>query len=219
MDGNDYEETISSYDENEKEERRSFVFLNEYFKKGLDLQHGSHTFLKTNIDDEIYYYFYNNPAFREEDFYPFKSKKNEFPITAPKIMQIISPDIEHAINNNSYSQCLKQFTVDATEVGKYIHREFENYEFFEVLDKSIDSFEIKITDGNSEKIRLTQGLPTWVKLVFVSNMKKIEHVRITSEPNILHKDNIMSSFTVELPQQLDFTWQKIHVLPCQEYLL
>ena len=49
MDGNDYEETISSYDENEKEERRSFVFLNEYFKKGLDLQHGSHTFRKTCI--------------------------------------------------------------------------------------------------------------------------------------------------------------------------
>ena len=208
MNGNDYEETISSYDEDEKGERRSFVFLNEYFKKGLDLQHGSHTFKKTNIDGEIYYYFYNSPVFREKDFYPFKSKKNEFPITAPKIMQIISPDIEHAINNNSYSQCLKQFTVDATEVGKYIHREFENYEFFEVLDKSIDSFEIKITDGNSEKIRLTQGLPTWVKLVFVSNMKKIEHVRITSEPNILHKDNVMSSFTVELPQQLDFTWQK-----------
>ena len=123
-------------------------------------------------------------------------------------MQIISPNIEHAISNNSYSQCLKQFTADVSEVGKYIHREFENYEFFEVLNKSIDSFEIRITDENSEKIRLTQGLPTWVKLVFVSNMKKIEHVRITSEPNILHQDNIMSSFTVELPQKFDFTWQK-----------
>ena len=48
LDGNDYEETISSYDEDEKNDRRSFVFLNEYFKKGLDLQHGLHKFRKTN---------------------------------------------------------------------------------------------------------------------------------------------------------------------------
>ena len=49
MDGKDYEDTISSYDEDEKDKRRSFVFLNEYFKKGLDLQHGSHTHLERHI--------------------------------------------------------------------------------------------------------------------------------------------------------------------------
>ena len=35
MDGKDYEDTISSYDEDEKDKRRSFVFLNDFFfRKG-----------------------------------------------------------------------------------------------------------------------------------------------------------------------------------------
>ena len=118
MDGKDYEDTISNFDEDEKNEKRSFVFLNEYLKKGLDLQHGPHKFKKTNIDGETYYYFYNSPVWRDKDFYPFKSNKNEFLISTPKIIQIISPNIEHAISNNSYSPCLKQFTVDVSEVGK-----------------------------------------------------------------------------------------------------
>ena len=78
MDGNDYEDTISSYDEDEKNERRSFVFLNEYFKKGLDLQHGSHTFRKTYIDGEMYYYLITTLYLGKKIFIPLNPTKMNF---------------------------------------------------------------------------------------------------------------------------------------------
>ena len=208
--GEDSEKRISNYSsENEKTQARTFVFMHEHFKKGLDVQFQNNKEFKiTFIDGELYYYFYNSPTWKSKDFYPFKARNNNFPIEVPHIIQIVSPNVEHSISNNTYTQCLKEFTVNDIDIKKYIHREFENLEFFETSNKIIDGFELKFVDEKYQQIRLGQGIPSWIKLVFKSIMEKIEHIRISSEPGHLHQNNNISKFGVELPKQLDFTWKK-----------
>ena len=93
--------------------------MHEYFKKGLDVQFQNNKEFKiTFIDGELYYYFYNSPSWKSKDFYPFKARNNNFPIEVPHIIQIVSPNIEHSISDNTYTQCLKEFTVNDVDVKK-----------------------------------------------------------------------------------------------------
>ena len=209
-DGNDSEIRISKLaDEDEKKGARTFVFLNEYFKNGLDVTFSkTRDFKKTRINGELYYCFYNHIKLKDQYFYPFKSNKNQFPIEVPRIVQITSPDIEHSAVNDSYKQCLKQFTVEKREVKNYIHREFKNLELFPLLNKTVKGFEVKFVDENFEQVRIGLGLPSWIKLVFISTTEMAENVRISSEKNVLHPSNTVSKFSVELPKELDFTHVK-----------
>ena len=215
QDGGDFQNTISRLPKNEQINARTFVFLNAHFKKSLDVDFISSTeqpkikqFRKTHIDGELYYYFFNALIHRFKDYYPFRSKNNSFNLKIPKIIQIFSPQIEHTISNESYTQCLTQFTVDKLDLNKYVHREFEFFELFEVLNNIIEGFEIKLVDENCEKIQLQQGLPSWIKLIFISKMEKTKLVKISSEPNSLHPSNKISNFSVQLKEKLDFTWTK-----------
>ena len=208
-DGTDSEERISKLPQGSKRDVRTFVFMNEYFKEGLDVQYNGRTdFNTTYIDGELYYYFFNSKVWKSKNFYPFESRKRNFPIREPEIIQITSPNIEHNINNGVFRQSLSQFTVKKSDIKKYIHKEFDNYEFFDVLNNCIKGFEIKFVDENLQQIRLSQGLPSWVKLIFMSTMEHKENIRISSRPNDLHPENNMSRFCVELPKPLNFTWKK-----------
>ena len=129
-------------------------------------------------------------------------------IKEPDIVRILSPDIRHSINNTKFSQCLREFTICDSDVGKYVHREFENFEYFDVLNHSIDSFEIKFVDESYRQLRLGQGLPTWIKLILTPLMGNQENVRISSESTDLYPNNRISNFDVELPKSLDYSWKK-----------
>ena len=102
---------------------------------------------------------------------------------------------------------MTQFTIKKSDVGNYIHKEFEIYEFFDVLNNCIKGFNIKFVDENQQQIRLSQGLPSWVKLIFTSEMEYKDNIRISSEPTSLHPENNMSSFCIKLPKPIDFTWK------------
>ena len=208
--GEDSETRISKLVNDEaKQNARTIVFMSENFKKGLDIKFApGRNFKSAEIDGETYYYFYNSFSWRSAASYPFKSKNSDFSLNVPKIIQIVSPNIEHSINNYDYKQCLRQFTVKKTEIKKYVHKEFKNLEFFEASDGIIDRIEVKFADETFQQMSLGQGLPSWIKLVFTSMMDNSEHVRISSESTSLHHDNTVSDFSVELPRQLDFTWKK-----------
>ena len=88
-----------------------------------------------------------------------------------------------------------------------LNKEFENYEFSDVLSICITGFRIKFVDENLNQPRLSQGLPSWVKLVFSSEMEYKDNIIISSEPNDLHPENNISNFCVELPRPIDFSWK------------
>jgi hypothetical protein len=196
-----------------KEERKSrtCVFINKRFKEGLKIQFsrlnntGTGDFRTTDIDGELYYYFFNTEKQKDDPFYPYISIENDFPLKEPAIIQITTPDIEHNINSGIFCRSLCQFTLKQSEIKKFIHKEFKNREFSNVLNNCITRFSIEFVDEELNQLHLSQGLPSWVKLVFSPEMEHKRNVIISSEPNDLHPENVISNFCVELPRPIDFS--------------
>ena len=189
------------------EESGTFVFINKYFCKHLNL--AVEKFLKTTlIGGELYYLFFNSDNLKSKSFYPFKAGVKKFPLETPKIINVVSSNIVSSIYNNDFQQCLKQFTVTESDVGRYVQYEFEDLEFSQTHHRLIDKFDVKFMDENFKKIRLRQGLPSYIKLIFSPIMNNEEHIRISSESNNLYTDNSLSNFSVELPKILDFSFKK-----------
>lgn len=194
-----------------REERlkfRTIVFLNKYFKKHLKLEHPEKAFSTTYIDGERYYYFFNSIKLKSKPYYPFKSEAANFPLQKPKLVQVMSPNIGSCVYNNSYKQCLKQFSAVDQDIGRFLQKEFERLEYFNVPNKSINSFEIKFVDEHFKQLRLRQGIPSFVRLTFKPKFEKMEYVRISSEGNFLYPNNDISNFSVDLPKALDFSYKK-----------
>ena len=204
----------------ERRKFRNYVFINARFFEALNLQpkYSLDNFFKTTeIDGELYYYFFNSEYWKSDEFYNMPkmapcarggmcfSVEKDFPFKEPEIIQIVSPDIEHNINNGISCRSLRQFTVKQSEIKKGINKEFNNHQFSDVLNNSITKFSVQFVDEKLDELRLTHGLPSWVKLVFSTEMKNERNVRISSEPTELHPENHMSNFSLELKQRFDFS--------------
>ena len=204
---------ISKLPKEEKKKSRTCVFINKRFKEGLNIQFsrinnmGTGDFRTTDIGGELYYFFFNSKKWKSNPIYPFKSIEKNYPLKEPGIIQITTPDIEHNINSGIFCRSLCQFTLRQSEIKKYIHKDFENYEFSDVLSNCITSFSIKFVDENLNQLRLSTDLPSWAKLVCSSEMEYKHNIIILSEPNDLHPQNNISSFCVELQRPIDFSWK------------
>ena len=219
-DGEDSDVRISRHStKDEKRMLRNYVFINARFSEALNLQpkYSVQNFSTTEIDGELYYYFFNSEHWKSDDFYNLPematcarggvcfSAEKDFPLKEPEIIQIVSPDIEHNINNGIFCRSLRQFTIKRSEIKKGINKEFNNHQFSDVLNNSITKFSVKFVDEKLDELHLTRGLPSWIKLVFSTEMKNERDVRISSEPTELHPGNHMSNFSLELKQRFDFS--------------
>ena len=210
-DGKDSNERISKLPKDEKTKSRTFVFINGRFKEGLKIQFSRinktdrRDFSTTEIDGELYYYFFNSKTWRSNPFYPFISVEKNFPLKEPEIIQITTPDIKHNINSGIFCRALCQFTLKQSQIKTYIHKEFKNHEFSDLLNNYITRFRIEFVDEKLNQLYLSRGLPSWVKLVFSSEMENKHNVIISSQPNDLHPENNISNFCVELPKTIDFS--------------
>ena len=191
----------------DNKELATLVFLNKYFCKHLNLAI-IEQLRTTHIGGELYYLFLNSDNLKSKAFFPFKAGVKKFPLEKPKIINVVSSNIVSSIYNNDFQQCLKQYTVTENDVGRYVQYEFEDLEFSRIHHRSIDKFDVKFLDENFKKIRLRQGLPSYIKLIFSPIMNNEEHIRISSESNNLYTDNSSSNFSVELPKILDFSFKK-----------
>ena len=84
----------------------------------------------------------------------------------------------------------------------------KSLEFFQLLNKTVDKFEVRFEDECFEQVRVGLGLPTWIKLMFISSTEMTENVRVSSEKDLLHPGNAISKFSVELPREMNFTHAK-----------
>ena len=132
-------------------------------------------------------------------------------------MRILSPNIEHSINNTGFHQCLREFTTKSSDCGRYVHGEFEVFESFDVLNNFIDAFEVKFVDENYLHLRLGQGLPYWIKLIFTPVMGNEENVRISSEPTDLFPKIIYQTSTLNYQNHLILPGRKIREFHLQGY--
>ena len=196
-----------TFDTSEKRELETIVFLNKYFYKYLNLSK-KEKLKTTRVDGELYYFFFNSSHLKSKSYYPFKAKETKFFLEKPKIIHVVSSQIGNTIYNDKYQQCLKQFTVSSNEVGKYVQHEFDELEFSSVLNKTIDNFDVTFLDQNFKKLRIRQGLPSFVKLIFSSVMKREVNVHVSSESNDLYANNDIANFNIVLPKTLDFSWTK-----------
>ena len=222
FDGNGEDSNVRISRHRKKEKRRklrTYVFINARFSEVLNLQpaHALENFKPTEIDGELYYQFFNSEYWKSDNFYNSPgmaqcakggmcfSVKKDFPLKEPEIIQIISPDIEHNINNGIFCRSLRQFTVKRSEIKKCINREFNNHQFSYVLNNSITKFSVKFVDQELDELHLTRSLPSWVKLIFSPEMENKRDVIISSGPTELHPGNDMSNFSLELKQRFDFS--------------
>ena len=218
--GEDSNVRISRHSKIEKRRKlRTYVFINARFSEGLNLQptYSIQHLKPTEINGELYYWFFNSEYWKSDNFYNlpsmaqcakggvFFSVKKDFPLKEPEIIQIISQDIEHNINNGIFCTSLRQFTVKQSEIKKCVNKEFNNHQFSDVLNNSITKFSVKFVDEKLEELHLTHGLPSWVKLVFSPEMENVRNVMISSQPTELHPGNDMSNFSLELKQRFDFS--------------
>ena len=150
---------------NNRRELETFVFLNKYFYRYMNMSK-KEKFKTTLIDGELYYFFFNSARLKTKSYYPFKARETKFYLEKPKIIHVVSSQIGNTIYNSKYQQCLRQFTIASNEVGKYVQHEFDDLEFSSVLNKKLDTFDVKFLDQNFKRLRLCQGLPSYIKLIF-----------------------------------------------------
>ena len=195
---------------NAKNNARTFVFIHKTFAKELMFVKED-VFGEVTVGGEPYLYFFNSFELKQKAHYPILSKKKEFPIKKPDLVQILSQNIRKTITNGTQLDVLKQFSVDDDEIGTYVKRSFIHQDFLELVNSHNTSFEFRIVDENSNLLRLQPGFPTYLKLTFrpveQDTMTK-EYLRISSIPTELYPLNKPASFSVDLGKTLDYTYKK-----------
>ena len=191
----------------EKDKKRTFVFIHDRFKEKL-LMEKEDNLNSCMIDNELYHWFFNSLSLKEKDFYPLKCSATYFPVTIPKLVQILSKNVEPSICNGENRNCLRQFAIDDKYHGTFIQKEFESTEFSKINTSEINSFEIEYCDENFQKLKLKEGLPSYVKLLFSPKMFQQEIVRLSSISNRLFQNNVFGDFSVQLPRELNFQHRK-----------
>jgi len=129
----------------------------------------------------------------------------------PKLIKVVSENIQPQILNSNYSKDLLIFSPDYSRAESYTFREIECIDYVPLLSDVISSFNIKLLDETDEQLQLLKGHATIVKLILrkMPANKESFNVRITSAPNANYKDNLPHKFKVNLPVpiSLDNQWK------------
>ena len=200
------EEFNEMEDEKSKNKWRTYVFIHQDLMQNLKFKN-IEVFEETSISEEKYYYFSNSAFMKLQDFYPLQTQQKDFKIKKPDLVQIISPNIESTIFNGTYSNILKQFHVEANEIGDYLHRNFISHDFFKLRNECNSVLRVRIVDENMNLLRLRPGFPTYVKLIFKSEKMSSDFIRVSSIPTQLYPRNTFANFSLELPKTLDYTYK------------
>ena len=207
-----FDEEISELSSEEKDGMRTFIYIHKNLAERLNIAENYAKELEmTYIDDEIYYCCHFSKDFRSGDCYPIKTQTKTFDIDMPKIIRIVSPNINERIVNGDYYQVLKEFICDYSGGSKYIQKSFTNLEYLEIGIKQNSSIEIILLDEKFHQIKLRRGLTSYVELSCKEMTKQSElsfPINVSSQTSVNALENSPANFKVILPRALDFSHRK-----------
>jgi hypothetical protein len=129
----------------------------------------------------------------------------------PKLVKIVSDDVQQQIFNSEYSKDLLCFCPDFRNEDKYFFHEFENRQYVPLANSILTDLNVKLMDSNNQYLQLLKGVPTIIKLDFkkMNTDEKFFNVRLTSAKNASFPNNTKASFRVKLPNTLSLerTWK------------
>ena len=172
-----------------------------------------HNFIKAlNIDDVKSLYRYKIGS---EEYFKFQTdfgvntlkanRDQKIPFRMPKVVNILCKNVKPIYENNGYSKRIGTVILNNDDVNTYKYKEFKSFEVFELENKTVKYLDILLEDECGQKLRLSKGLPTLLKLHFIEKDMNMFHVRCSSEKCTLFPNNSSNSFRVKLPRKFNFS--------------
>ena len=158
---------------------------------------------KVLVDDQVYYWcksFIELP----ENFALIEISDIKAELIMPKIIKIISPNVKPIFKNGSYCKEIGLVSLSKTDAGKYIHRNIESLQNFELCDENPVSLEIKLQDEFDRDLRLDFGVATFIKAHLSSVEMEDIHIKVSSHPSDEFKNNTPGQFGIQLAKKLQF---------------
>lgn len=123
----------------------------------------------------------------------------------PKLIKVVSDNIQPQILNSNFSNDLLIFSPDYSSNENYTFREIECIDYVPLLSDVVSNFNIKLLDETEQQLQLLPGHATIVKLILrkMPSNKESFNVRLTSEPNQHYVDNLPHKFKVKLPTPMN----------------
>ena len=194
-------------DDNTRDNARTFVFIHENFAHQLKFKQND-VFQNVTIGNDNYIMFYNSLQLKLQDYYPLITTAKKFINQKPDIIQILSPNVNKSLSNGTYVNVLKQFNVSESDIDKYIQKNFNQLDFFPLNNQYNSTLEIQFCDHELNSLRLRPGFPSYIQLIFKSEIMKTDFIRVTSVPTDIYSSNSLANFSVDIPRPLDYTYKE-----------
>ena len=194
-------------DDNTRDNARTFVFIHENFANQLKFKQ-KNVFHSVIIGNDNYIMFYNSVELKLQDYYPLVSTAQNFFIQTPDLIQILSPNVNKSLSNGTYVNVLKQFNVGESDIDKYIQKSFNQLDFFPLSNQHNSTLEIEFCDHELNLLRLRPGFPSYIQLIFKSEIMKTDFIRVSSVPTDIYSSNSLANFSLNIPRPLDYTYKE-----------
>lgn len=182
-----------------RKQLRTILFFHENFKKTLKF--ADNLFDGTiKIDNELYFWIYNS---KKRKPLQLSLYSESLFIKPPNLIKVVCINVRPSITQEAYSQEIAYIHIDKENVGQYIHRKFHTKDSFVLEDEQITNLEIQLLDENQNDLRLSNGLPTVVKLhAKEANMHQFG-IHVNSTATSSFPENRPGLFKIRLPKTLN----------------
>ena len=194
-------------DSNTRDNARTLVFIHENFANQLQFENKD-LLSEVSIGNDKYLYFSNFIGLKRTNYYPLTTTAKEFQLQKPDIIQILSPNIRKSLSNGTHVNVLKQFSVDQSDVDKYVQKSFNHLDFFPLNDQYNSTLEVKLCDSELNLLRLRPGFPSYIKFIFKPEIMNNDIIRVSSVSTGLYPKNSLSSFSVNFSRPLDYSYKE-----------
>ena len=197
-------------DNNTRNNARTFVFIHENFAKQLMFTETTKALLNSVIiGNDTYFMFFNSVQLKQlQQYYPLATTAQEFVNKKPDLIQILSPNVNKSLSNETYVNVLKHFSVDLSDVDKYVQKSFNHLDFFPLNDQHNSTLEVKLCDSELNLLRLRPGFPSYIKFIFKPEIMNTDVIRVSSVPTSLYPSNSLANFSLNFSRPLDYTYKE-----------
>ena len=203
------EELNQMPDDNTRDNARTFVLIHENFAHRLMFAETAKSLLSNVIiGNDTYFMFFNSNQLKAQPYYPLTTVAQKFMNQKPNLIQILSSNVSKSLSNGTYINVLKQFSVDESDVDKYVQKSFNNLDFFPLNDQYNSTLEVKLCDSELNLLRLRPGFPSYIQFIFKPEIMNTDIIRVSSIPTSLYPSNSLANFNLNFPRALDYAYKE-----------